>query len=187
LSAQGPEFDLFRDFPCRENAQLLQHASQLKRCEPLKSNARGAIIFVSRREAPLSETEPIIFSPRKAGGFRGPPPHASQKPDTHKPETRRLTSFDRHELSAILAVYGRKVAAGEWRDYAIDLGRETAVFSIFRRASECPLFRIEKTPRLARKQGAYSVVAPAGLILKRGHDLRRVLNVLEDRARLVAV
>jgi hypothetical protein len=144
-------------------------------------------ICVTKGEAPLSETEPIIFSPRKAGGFRGPLPHASQKPDTHKPDTQRLTSFDRHELSAILAVYGRKVAAGEWRDYAIDLGRETAVFSIFRRASECPLFRIEKTPRLARKQGAYSVVAPAGLILKRGHDLRRVLHVLEDRARLVAV
>jgi uncharacterized protein DUF2794 len=138
-------------------------------------------ICVTKGEAPLSETEPIIFSPLKAGGFRGPPPHASPKPDTQ-----RLTSFDRQELSAILAVYGRKVAAGEWRDYAIDLGRETAVFSIFRRASECPLFRIEKTPRLARKQGAYSVVAPAGLVLKRGHDLRRVLHVLEDRARLVS-
>ena len=130
----------------------------------------------------MSETEPIIFSPRKAGGFRGPLPHASPAPDAQ-----RLASFNRHELSAILAIYGRKVAAGEWRDYAIDLGRETAVFSIFRRASECPLFRIEKTPRLARKQGAYSVVAPAGLILKRGHDLRRVLHVLEDRARLVSV
>ncbi len=130
----------------------------------------------------MSETEPIIFSPRKAGGFRGPLPHASPALDPQ-----RITSFSRHELSAILAVYGRKVAAGEWRDYAIDLGRETAVFSIFRRASECPLFRIEKTPRLARKQGTYSVVAPAGLVLKRGHDLRRVLHVLEDRARLVTV
>jgi len=86
---------------------------------------------------------------------------------------------------AILAVYGRKVAAGEWRDYAIDLGRDKAVFSVFRRASEVPLFRIEKNPRLARKQGAYSVVAPAGLILKRGHDLARVLTVLENRPRLV--
>ena len=66
------------------------------------------------------------------------------------------------------------------------LGRDTAVFSVFRRASEWPLFRIEKSPRLARRQGAYSVVAPAGLILKRGHDLRGVLHVLEDRARLVS-
>lgn len=129
----------------------------------------------------MSETEPIIFSPRQAGGFRGAPPHASPTPDPQ-----RITTFNRQELSAILAVYGRKVAAGEWRDYAIDLGRDTAAFSVFRRASECPLFRIEKTPKLARKQGAYSVVAPAGLILKRGHDLRRVLHVLEDRARLVS-
>ncbi len=88
-------------------------------------------------------------------------------------------------MSAILAVYGRKVAAGEWRDYAIDIGRDKAVFSVFRRASEVPLFRIEKAPRLARKQGAYSVMAPAGLILKRGHDLVRVLTVLEGRPRLV--
>ena len=86
---------------------------------------------------------------------------------------------------AILAVYGRKVAAGEWRDYAIDLSRDKAVFSVFRRSSEVPLFRIEKAPKLARKQGAYSVLAPAGLILKRGHDLSRVLSVLESRPRLV--
>ena len=86
---------------------------------------------------------------------------------------------------AILAVYGRKVAAGEWRDYAIDLGRDKAVFSVFRSASEVPLFRIEKSPKLARKQGAYSVLAPAGLILKRGPDLARVLSVLESRPRLV--
>jgi len=90
-------------------------------------------------------------------------------------------------LSTILAVYGRKVAAGEWRDYAIDVGRDKAVFSVFRRSSEYPLYRIEKCPRLARKQGAYSVVAPAGLILKRGHELSRVLRVLEDRVRLVAL
>jgi hypothetical protein len=97
----------------------------------------------------------------------------------------RYTTFNRHELSTILAVYGRKVAAGEWRDYAIDIGRDKAVFSVFRRASEVPLFRIEKNPKLARKQGSYSVVAPAGLILKRGHDLARVLGVFEDRVRLV--
>lgn len=130
----------------------------------------------------MSDAEPIIFSPQKAGGFRGTPTPGS--PGIQGP---RLITFNRHELSAILAVYGRKVAAGEWRDYAIDIGRDTAVFSVFRRASECPLYRIEKTPRFARKQGAYAVVAPAGLILKRGHDLLRVLNVLESRVRLVSV
>jgi hypothetical protein len=78
------------------------------------------------------------------------------------------------------------VAAGEWRDYALDMGRETAAFSVFRRSSECPLYRIEKTPRLARKQGAYSVVAATGLVLKRGHDLKRVLGVIDKRVRAVA-
>lgn len=94
-------------------------------------------------------------------------------------------TFDRLELNAILGLYGRKVAEGEWRDYAIDMGREKATFSIFRRTSENPLLRIEKTPKLARKQGAYSVVAATGHILKRGHDLRAVLRVLEKSVRLV--
>jgi hypothetical protein len=103
----------------------------------------------------------------------------------HGPEPARPTSFDRHELSAILDLYGRKVASGVWRDYAIDLLRDKAVFSIYRRASEYALYRIEKDLRLARKQGAYSVVAAGGLIMKRGHDLKRVLSVLEDRLDLV--
>jgi hypothetical protein len=88
-------------------------------------------------------------------------------------------AFSRQELYAILALYGRKVAAGEWRDYALDFTPDKAVFSIFRRSSECPMFRVEKCPDLARKQGAFSVVAMSGLILKRGHDLDRVLAVLE--------
>ncbi len=87
--------------------------------------------------------------------------------------------FDRRELDAILRVYGRKVAEGEWRDYAIDHLADRAVFSIFRRASEMPMYRIEKVPALARKQGAYRVLAPAGLILKRGHDLAGVLKILD--------
>jgi hypothetical protein len=93
--------------------------------------------------------------------------------------------FDRSELDALLSIYGRKVAAGEWRDYAIDMGKDKAVFSVFRRSSECPLYRIEKNPKLARKQGAYSVIAAGGLVLKRGHELRRVLRVLEGKLRLV--
>jgi len=95
-------------------------------------------------------------------------------------------SFDRHELRAILDLYGRKVAEGEWRDYAIDFTRDRAVFSIFRRSSEVPLYRVEKDPRLARRQGAYSVVAGTGLILKRGHDLRHVLRVLDKPLKVVS-
>jgi hypothetical protein len=101
------------------------------------------------------------------------------------PNPASTVSFDRHELRIILDLYGRKVAAGEWRDYAMDFLRDRAVFSIFRRSSEMPLYWIEKDPRLARRQGAYSVIAATGLILKRGHELDRVLRVL-DKPKVVA-
>lgn len=98
-----------------------------------------------------------------------------------------FVAFHRKELDQILRVYGHRVASGEWRDYAIDHLKDKAVFSIFRRASEAPLFQIEKTPKLAQKQGAYSVVAPGGMILKRGRDLAKVLRVLEKRRHLSVV
>lgn len=91
--------------------------------------------------------------------------------------------FSRDELQAILTVYGRMVAAGEWRDYAMEFGRDAAVFAVFRRTSEIPLYRILKTPKNAARQGAYSVEAGAGYILRRGHDLSRVLMVLEKPGR----
>jgi hypothetical protein len=89
--------------------------------------------------------------------------------------------FDRHELGRILAVYGRMVAAGEWRDYAVDFLEEAAVFSIFRRASELPLFRVEKRPRLRARQGQYAVIGAGGLVLGRGHELAQVLAVFERK------
>lgn len=95
-------------------------------------------------------------------------------------------SFDRAELRAILNVYGRGVAEGEWRDYAIDFERDRAVFSIYRRSAEQPLFRIVKDPKLARRQGTYAVLTSAGLVLKRGHELGRVLRVLDAPPRLVS-
>jgi hypothetical protein len=94
-------------------------------------------------------------------------------------------TFDRRELDAILRLYGRMVAANEWRDYAIDHLPDRAVFSVFRRSSETPLYQIVKDPGLARKQGAYSVVAAQGMILKRGHELARVLGVFDSKLRLV--
>ena len=124
----------------------------------------------------MSDNEPIAFRPRSGAGQTGTralPPVA---------QVQAQVAFDRRELTEILTVYGRMVAAGEWRDYALDFGRETAAFSVFRRASEWPLYRIEKTPKNARRQGAYSVVAATGLILKRGHELRRVLEVFEKRS-----
>lgn len=95
-------------------------------------------------------------------------------------------TFDRRELARILDLYGRKVAEGEWRDYAIDFTRDRAVFSVFRRSSEVPLYRIEKDPKLARRQGVYSVISATGLILKRGHELDRVLRALDKPMRVVA-
>jgi Protein of unknown function (DUF2794) len=96
-----------------------------------------------------------------------------------------VVAFDRHELQAIMNVYGRMVAAGEWRDYAMDFMRDQAVFSIFRRSSEMPLYRVLKIPELRLKQGQYQVVAPGGLILKRGSDLKQVLRVLDKPLALV--
>jgi hypothetical protein len=94
-------------------------------------------------------------------------------------------TFTRLELNRILNLYGRMVADGEWRDYAIDFLKDRAVFSIFRRASEVPIYRIEKDPRLARKQGAYSVISASGLVLRRGHELDRVLLVIDRKLALV--
>ena len=97
-----------------------------------------------------------------------------------------VISFDRNELREIFSLYGRKVAGGEWRDYGIDFTPQKAVFSVDRRACEFALYRIEKNPRLARKQGAYSVVTATGLVLQRAPDLRRVIAVLDTRLKLVS-
>lgn len=90
-------------------------------------------------------------------------------------------AFHRTELSVILSLYGRMVAAGEWRDYAISCLREVAVFSVFRRTAEMPLYRIEKRPKLRTKQGIYAVLGTGGQVLKRGHELKSVLGVLERK------
>lgn len=109
----------------------------------------------------------------------GPPFQADpDRPIPDRPVQDRVV-FDRAELSVILSVYGRFVAAGEWRDYAMSFLRDVAIFSVFRRATEHPLYRIEKRPRLRAAQGTYAVIAMDGRILKRGHDLRQVLRVLD--------
>ncbi len=95
-------------------------------------------------------------------------------------------TFNRQELREIFDLYGRMVSAGEWRDYALDFTSQKAVFSIYRRTAEFPLYRIEKNPKTSRKQGAYSVVTATGLILKRGHELKPVINVLEKKLNLVS-
>ncbi|MCK0197354.1 DUF2794 domain-containing protein [Ancylobacter sp. 6x-1] len=116
----------------------------------------------------MADIEPIAFPGQAAAGERP-----------------ACVTFDRRELDRILDLYGRMVAIGEWRDYAIDFLKDRAVFSIFRRSTEYPIYRIEKDPRLSRKQGAYAVVSQTGLILKRGHDLARVIAVLDKPLRAV--
>ena len=90
-------------------------------------------------------------------------------------------AFDRAELSMILGLYGRMVAAGEWRDYGMSFLKEVAVFSVFRRTAEHPMYRIEKRPKLRGRQGMYAVIGMDGQVLKRGQDLRTVLRVLERK------
>ena len=104
---------------------------------------------------------------------------------TGNPSKPSQISFDRNELNAILRVYSFMVAGGEWRDYAIDHLKDRAVFSVYRRASEAALFRVEKDPKLSRKQGTYSVISEQGVVLKRGHDISQVLKVFDKRLKLV--
>jgi hypothetical protein len=128
----------------------------------------GAIIdhdeqAMRRRRMPAGETDPS----------------QSARGDAAAAAANSRVCFDRPELDRLFGLYGRMVAAGEWRDYAIDFLRDRAVFSVFRRASEVPIYRIEKDPKLARRQGAYSVISATGLIMRRGHELDRVLRVLD--------
>ena len=122
----------------------------------------------------MSETEDWSYGGRRVATCIQPSAPAKQ------------VAFNRRELSTIFRVYGRKVAEGEWRDYAIDHLEDRAVFSIFRRTSEMPMFRVEKIPGHARKQGAYRIVAATGLIMRRGHELAGVLRIL-DRPKLSLV
>jgi hypothetical protein len=126
----------------------------------------------------MTDIDPIVLRPAGESVIQ-----PGFQPPLGRPQ---IISFNRWELDQILSIYGRRVAEGEWRDYAIDMLRDRAVFSVFRRTSEAALYRIEKHPRLARRQGAYSVIAATGLIMKRGHELCRVLRIF-DRKRFELV
>lgn len=98
-----------------------------------------------------------------------------------RPDPDAKVAFHRTELGPILGLYGRMVAAGEWRDYGMSFLKDVAIFSIFRRTAEHPIYRIEKRPKLRGKQGQYAVIGMDGQILKRGHDLTSVLRVLDRK------
>ena len=121
----------------------------------------------------LGDTEPSQFH----GG-------EAQAASPFAPATQ--VTFNRRELDRIFGLYGRKVAAGEWRDYAIDYLRDRAVFSVFRRACEVPIYRIEKSAKQARRQGDYSVISATGLIVRRGHELDPVLRAIDRSLSVVA-
>jgi len=125
----------------------------------------------------------MSFTPGETdpSAFRG-----GETPGSWSAAPEHQVAFNRPELERILRLYGRMVAAGEWRDYAIDFLKDRAVFSIFRRSSEVPIYRIEKNPKLSRRQGAYSVISATGLIMRRGHELDRVLRVLDKSLSVVA-
>ncbi|GJE53781.1 MULTISPECIES: DUF2794 domain-containing protein [Methylobacterium] len=124
------------------------------------------------------------MSERQSVDTQGADPGAKVIPFPSEASTPQI-AFNRDELRTIFNLYGRRVSEGEWRDYALDFRRDKAVFSIYRRSSEMPLYRIEKDPKLARRQGAYAVIAAGGLVMKRGHDLARVIAVLEKPLRAV--
>jgi hypothetical protein len=107
--------------------------------------------------------------------------NAFERERQHSKQAPLRVMWTRQELGDLLNIYGRHVAAGQWRDYAIDDGTETAVFSIFRRSSEVPLYCIDKTPALRRKQGQYCLRGAAGQILRRGHDLPALLKFFERK------
>ena len=113
---------------------------------------------------------------------------------SHKPLTNNtnfsvtsvsVIAFDRDELRALMNLYGRQVATGEWRDYALDFLPDLAVFLMFKRANEAPVFQLEKRPKNARLQGQYTLRGSMGQVLKRGHDLERVLRFFDKPMRLV--
>ena len=123
----------------------------------------------------MAEAEPQQQRSAELVDFFGHTGRGGPQPPRQKP----YVGFDRRELNTILNLYGRKVAAGEWRDYAMDFLKDRALFSVYKRTSERPLYVIEKNPKLRSKQGQYMVTIEDGRVLKRGHELEVVLRVLE--------
>lgn len=128
----------------------------------------------------------VRLRPAAKGAAQPTPAQSAAQSAAQRPAP-PLVAFHRTELAVILRVYGFMVAAGEWRDYAIDHGKEQAVFSIYRRMGEVPMYRVLKTPKLANRQGAYAVENAQGMVLKRGHDLDQVLRVLSKKRHLSLV
>ena len=127
----------------------------------------------------------VRLHPAPRGGSRRPGAATTIVSSSGRPSAPAQVTFERRELDALLRIYGFMVAEGEWRDYALDFLGDRAVFSVYRRSSEAPLFRVEKVPKLARRQGMWAVLSQSGQVLKRGHELANVLRLLERRLKVV--
>lgn len=150
--------------------------------EPITGSLENLVSLEDRQNERVKQTD---YQPGPSAGksIHEPATQVLHSNTSMRPAQRQVT-FNRRELNEILRVYGFRVAAGEWRDYAIDHLKDRAIFSIFRKSGEVALFRIEKDPKLANKQGAYSVITVAGMVLKRGSDLRQVLRVFDKKPKL---
>jgi hypothetical protein len=161
--------------PSRFSAICKENATIRRMCRPLPSNGQSRAPGVSEKQGDHGKT--LDFRPASHTSWRmnsiTPFPASHGAPEQ--------VSFHRTELSVILSLYGRMVAAGEWRDYGISTLRDVAVFSVFRRTAENPLYRIEKRPKLRNRQGQYAVIGVDGQVLKRGQELRTVLRVLDRK------
>ncbi len=159
-----------------------------RRRGPIKAISRTTKVILGREPAAPGAFEGLCARPSRAtlppmSAGENPEPIGRGRAHARAKGAPAAVAFSRSELTRILGVYGQFVAAGDWKDYAIDCLPERAVFSVFRRASEMPLYRIEKRPKLARRQGQWTIVSMSGAILKRGHDLGQVLRLF-DRQRL---
>jgi hypothetical protein len=138
-------------------------------------------IVSSRADTPLAARTPFRGNPPDSGSALGPALGLARGPARGPERYEGGIRFDRRELKRILSTYGRMVAAGEWRDYAIDFRDDVAVFAVYRRTSEMPLYSIEKRPKQKDRQGQYCVIAPGSQMLTRGNDLAGCLRVLERK------
>jgi len=195
----GQDYDIFNPAPRPPAARGARRHARLLALNPRPAGKIGLVGTGAARDHDMTTTklDTATTWPWPAAG-RGQEVRLDDLPGDFEPATALAAtssagpafvpahvSFTRRELDRILNLYGRKVAAGEWRDYAIDFLKDRAVFSIFRRASEVPIYRIEKNPKLARHQGIYSVISATGLILRRGHGIDKVLQAIDKPMRVV--
>jgi hypothetical protein len=184
-----------REFPCQLGRRFVGNAARRRKSPTIVAGLAACIsVKVRQTVIALSQSKAGVPMTDQPDLPQGETRSERQKSsdvvvNLHEYRSSNLDplpiTFHRRELDMILRIYGRMVGEGEWRDYAMDHLREKAVFSVFKRSGEMPLFRIEKNPKLSARQGAFSVVNTHGMILKRGHDLQQVLKVFDKMLKVI--